>query len=140
VKAASRRLFTSARGTTPKARWTRNSGRSRYSQGKQKGNDTGTVYPRKNKTGKVIGWRGACFTPDDADCTSSWSAPTGRTAKVKQEVLVHLGHHEKPEDTLAAWPSEVSHLRATGRSYQADWLEVNLKKLTALIEEEKREE
>ncbi len=32
--------------------------------------------------------------------------------KVRQEVLVHLGTHEKPEDALAAWPSEVEHLRA----------------------------
>src|SRR5215207_10704324 len=31
---------------------------------KQKGNGTGTVYPRKNKDGKVIGYRGSYFTPD----------------------------------------------------------------------------
>src|SRR5215217_9249400 len=31
---------------------------------KQKGNGTGTVYPRKNKEGKVIGYRGSYFTPD----------------------------------------------------------------------------
>jgi integrase len=31
---------------------------------KQKGNGTGTVYPRKNKAGKVIGYRGSYFTPD----------------------------------------------------------------------------
>jgi hypothetical protein len=41
---------------------------------------------------------------------------------------------------LAAWPSEVRHLRAIGRDHQADRLEANLKKLTALIEEEKRKE
>jgi hypothetical protein len=60
--------------------------------------------------------------------------------KVKQEVLVHLGRYEKPEDALAAWPSEVTHLRAIGRDYQADRLEENLKKLTVLIEAEKRQE
>jgi hypothetical protein len=60
--------------------------------------------------------------------------------KVKQEVLVHLGHHEKPEDALAAWPSEVKHLRAIGRVDQADKLEKNLEKLTVLIEGEKRKE
>lgn len=60
--------------------------------------------------------------------------------KVKQEVLVHLGRYETPEDALAAWPSEVRHLRAIGRDHQADRLEANLKKLTALIEEEKRKE
>ena len=60
--------------------------------------------------------------------------------KVKQEVLVHLGVHEKPDDALAAWPSEVRHLRAIGRKDQADRLEENLKKLTMLIEAEKRKE
>ena len=58
--------------------------------------------------------------------------------KVKQEVLVHLGHHEKPEDALAAWPSEVRHLRAIGRGDQADRLESNLKKLRALSKSGKR--
>jgi integrase len=31
---------------------------------KQKGNGSGTVYPRKNKEGKVIGYRGSYFAPD----------------------------------------------------------------------------
>jgi integrase len=31
---------------------------------KQKGNGAGTVYPRKNKEGKVIGYRGSYFGPD----------------------------------------------------------------------------
>ena len=60
--------------------------------------------------------------------------------KVKQEVLVHLGVHGRPEDALAAWPSEVRHLRAIGREDQADKLEANLKKLTAHIEEEKQKD
>ena len=51
----------------------------------------------------------------------------------KQEVLVHLGTHEKPEDALAAWPSEVAHLRKIGREAQADKLEANLKKLRSAI-------
>jgi hypothetical protein len=57
--------------------------------------------------------------------------------KVRQEVLVHLGRHEKPEDALAAWPSEAEHLRKIGREEQADKLEANLKKLRALTEAEK---
>jgi hypothetical protein len=57
--------------------------------------------------------------------------------KVKQEVLVHLGRHEKPEDALAAWPSEVAHLRKIGREGQAEKLEANLNKLRALTEAEK---
>ncbi len=52
--------------------------------------------------------------------------------KVKQEVLVHLGTHESPEDALAAWPAEVGHLRKIGREGQADKLEANLEKLRAL--------
>jgi hypothetical protein len=52
--------------------------------------------------------------------------------KVKQEVLVHLGIHERPEDALEAWPSEVEHLRTIGRDDQADKLEANLEKLKAL--------
>jgi integrase len=31
---------------------------------KQQGNGTGTVYPRKNKAGKIIGYRGSYFAPD----------------------------------------------------------------------------
>ncbi len=57
--------------------------------------------------------------------------------KVRQEVLVHLGTHEKPEDALAAWPSEVAHLRKMGRYEQAAKLEANLEKLRTLIEAEK---
>src|SRR4028119_1535999 len=56
--------------------------------------------------------------------------------KVRQEVLVHLGTHERPEDALAAWPSEVAHLRKIGREGQADKLEANLEKLRALTEAE----
>ena len=56
---------------------------------------------------------------------------------VKQEVLVHLGTHETPEDTLAAWPLEVEHLRKIGREDQADKLEKNLNKVRALTEAEK---
>ncbi len=52
--------------------------------------------------------------------------------KVKQEVLVHLGTHERPEDALAAWPAEVAHLRKIGRHDQADKLEANLEKLREL--------
>ena len=57
--------------------------------------------------------------------------------KVRQEVLVHLGTHEKPEDALAAWPAEVAHLRKIGREDQADKLEANLEKLRMLTEAEK---
>jgi hypothetical protein len=60
--------------------------------------------------------------------------------KVKQEVLVHLGRYETTDDALAAWPSEVRHLRAIGREHQADRLEENLRKLTVLIEAEKQKE
>jgi hypothetical protein len=39
---------------------------------------------------------------------------------------------------LAAWPSEVGHLRKIGREEQADKLEANLEKLRALTEAEER--
>jgi hypothetical protein len=52
------------------------------------------------------------------------------------EVLIHLGTHERPEDALEAWPSEVEHLRAIGREEQAEKLEANLQKLRALTEAE----
>ena len=57
--------------------------------------------------------------------------------KVKQEVLVHLGRHERPVDALAAWPAEVAHLRKIGREEQAAKLEANLNKLRALTAAEK---
>ncbi len=59
--------------------------------------------------------------------------------KVRQEVLVHLGTHERPEDALDAWPSEVDHLRKIGREDQAEKLEANLNKLRMLTEAEKGE-
>jgi integrase len=31
---------------------------------KERGNGSGTVYPRKNKQGKIIGYRGSYFAPD----------------------------------------------------------------------------
>ena len=52
--------------------------------------------------------------------------------QVKQEVLVHLGEHETPEAALAAWPSEIEHLRAIGRESQAEKLESKLAKLREL--------
>ena len=58
--------------------------------------------------------------------------------KPRQEVLVHLGTHQRPEEALAAWPSEAEHLRAIGRDDQADRLKANLEKLKALMEAEKR--
>jgi hypothetical protein len=58
--------------------------------------------------------------------------------KVKQEVLMHLGEHETPEAALAAWPSEIEHLRRIGREDKADKLKGNLEKLRALTESEKR--
>ncbi len=57
--------------------------------------------------------------------------------KVRQEVLVHLGRLERPEDALAAWPSEAGHLRKMGREDQADKLEANLEKLRTITEAEK---
>jgi len=58
--------------------------------------------------------------------------------KVKQEVLMHLGAYETPEAALAAWPSEIEHLRRIGREDQANKLKGNLEKLRALTESEKR--
>ena len=60
------------------------------------------------------------------------------SGKVKQEVLVHLGEHETPEAAMAAWPSEIAHLRRIGRDQQADKLQANFEKLRALTEVEKR--
>ncbi len=60
--------------------------------------------------------------------------------KVKQEVLVHLGEHETPEAALAAWSSEVDHLRHIGREDQADKLEARMSKLRTLVENRSREE
>ena len=58
--------------------------------------------------------------------------------KVRQEVLVHLGTYEKPEDALAAWPSEAEHLRKIGREAQADKLEANLKNPEELVRADER--
>ena len=47
---------------------------------RQRGNGTGTMYPRKNKDGSVNGYRGSYFTPEDAARTFSWLA-AGRVAR-----------------------------------------------------------
>jgi hypothetical protein len=60
--------------------------------------------------------------------------------KVKQEVLVHLERYETPEAALAAWPSEIEHLRRIGRDDQADKLEAKTNKLRQLVEKRKEEE
>ena len=48
--------------------------------------------------------------------------------------MVHLGEHETPEAALAAWPSEIEHLKAIGRDSQAQKLESKLAKLRELRE------
>jgi hypothetical protein len=60
--------------------------------------------------------------------------------KVKQEVLVHLERYETPEAALAAWPSEIEHLRRIGRDHQADRLEAKTNKLRQLVEKRNGEE
>jgi len=66
------------------------------------------------------------------------SAPTGRKARSgRRSSSTSARTHESPEDALAAWPSEVEHLRKIGREGQADKLEANLEKLRALTEAEK---
>jgi hypothetical protein len=60
--------------------------------------------------------------------------------KVKQEVLVHLERYETPEAALAAWPSEIEHLRRIGRDDQADKLEAKTNKLRQLVEKRNAEE
>jgi hypothetical protein len=50
----------------------------------------------------------------------------------RTRVLVHLGEHPTPQAALAAWPSEVEHLRDIGRDRQADRLETKLERLREL--------
>lgn len=52
---------------------------------KQIGNGQGTVYPRKNKSGKVIGYRGSYFAPDGR--RRYVSAKTGDTEKALRQVM-----------------------------------------------------
>ena len=57
----------------------------------------------------------------------------------RTRVLVHLGEHETPEAALAAWPSQVEHLRRIGRDRQADELQRKLDKLSELVKREQEE-
>ncbi len=50
------------------------------------------------------------------------------------KVDVHLGEYESPEIALAAWSSEIQHLRNMGRENKADKLEGKLTKLRILAE------
>jgi integrase len=52
---------------------------------KQNGNGQGTVYPRKNKSGKVIGYRGSYFAPDGR--RRYVSAKKGDTEKALRQVM-----------------------------------------------------
>jgi hypothetical protein len=47
-------------------------------RGNGKGKGSGTIYPRKNKDGKIIGYRGSYVTPEGADRMASRSTSTGR--------------------------------------------------------------
>jgi len=57
----------------------------------------------------------------------------------RTRVLVHLGEHETPEAALAAWPTQLEHLRRIGRDRQADELQRKLDKLSELVKREEEE-
>jgi hypothetical protein len=53
--------------------------------------------------------------------------------KPRQEVLVHLGEHKKPEAALAAWLEEIAEHRRAGRDEQAEMLQGKLDRLQDLV-------
>jgi hypothetical protein len=59
--------------------------------------------------------------------------PLGKRRSVFK-VDVHLGEYETAEDALAAWSSEINHLRNIGRENKAVKLEAKLAKLNELAE------
>jgi len=61
------------------------------------------------------------------------------TRTPRTRVLVHLGEHETPEAALAAWPSQVEHMRRIGRDRQADELQRKVNKLSELVTREEEE-
>ena len=50
---------------------------------KERGNGSGSVYPRKNKQGKIIGYRGSYFAPEGSGATSR---PRGRATRRRRSV------------------------------------------------------
>jgi hypothetical protein len=68
----------------------------------------------------------------------SYRREGARTPRTR--VLVHLGEHETPEAALAAWPSQVLHLRRIRRDRQAEELQRKLDKLWELVKREEEEE
>src|ERR687889_1043580 len=51
---------------------------------KQQGNGSGTIYARKNKDGKTIGYRGSYFTPDGRRRYVSAKTKTGCREKLRR--------------------------------------------------------
>jgi integrase len=76
---------------------------------KQKGNGAGTVYPRKNKQGKVIGYRGAYHGPDGKRCYVSAKTKTAAEKALRQAMadadrgLVFDGENLKVSEYLRRW-------------------------------------
>jgi hypothetical protein len=101
---------------------------------RQRGNGAGTVYPRKNRNGKVTGYRGSYFTPEDAARTFSSMA----AGKGKARDLVYLGHHEKPRVRARVLTFRGRSLASDKARLQADRLEENLKILTSTLTRAKK--
>ena len=59
---------------------------------------------------------------------------TGEKGKRRSvfKVDVHVGEYETIQQTLAAWPKEIDHLRRVGRENQSHKLEAKLNKLSEL--------
>lgn len=79
---------------------------------KQSGNGTGTVYPRKNKAGKVIGYRGSYFAPDGKRRYVSAKKKGDAERKLRQAMtdadrgFVFDGGNVALEDYLTRWLSD----------------------------------
>jgi integrase len=79
---------------------------------KERGNGSGTVYPRKNKQGKIIGYRGSYFAPDGKRRYVSAKRKGDAEKALRQAMtdadrgLVFDSNNLKVEDYLDRWLSD----------------------------------
>jgi len=90
---------------------------------KQQGNGSGSVYPRKNKDGKITSYLGAYCTPDGKRRTVSAKTKTGCREKLRAAMsdadkgLVFDAKGQTVGTFLERWIEDVVRLNKTHRTY-----------------------
>ena len=92
---------------------------------KQQGNGSGTVYARKNKDGKTIGYRGSYFTPDGKRRYVSARTKTACREKLRQAMsnadqgFVFNAGNQSVGEYMVRWLEDFAKADLAPRTYHA---------------------